>query len=51
LIDRGLPGVAYVRLEGSPDPARVWASYVSDDDITAMVDGHGAGFSSAEEVT
>ncbi len=30
-------GVAYVRLETSPDPVRVRAAFVSDDDIRAMV--------------
>ncbi len=30
-------GVAYVRLEGDPDPIRVRAAWVSDDDIRAMV--------------
>jgi DNA segregation ATPase FtsK/SpoIIIE, S-DNA-T family len=29
-------GVGYVRLEDSPDPVRVRAAYVSDDDICAM---------------
>jgi DNA segregation ATPase FtsK/SpoIIIE, S-DNA-T family len=29
-------GVGYVRLEGSPDPVRVRAAYVTDDDIHAM---------------
>jgi S-DNA-T family DNA segregation ATPase FtsK/SpoIIIE len=29
-------GVAYVRLEADPDPVRVRAAWVSDDDITAM---------------
>jgi S-DNA-T family DNA segregation ATPase FtsK/SpoIIIE len=29
-------GVAYVRLEASPDPVRVRAAFVSDDDIRAM---------------
>ncbi|WP_021592728.1 FtsK/SpoIIIE domain-containing protein [Actinomadura welshii] len=30
-------GVGFVRLEASPDPVRVRAAYVSDDDIRAMV--------------
>jgi len=30
-------GVGYVRLEPSPDPVRVRASYVTDDDINVMV--------------
>ena len=29
-------GIAYVRLEDDPDPVRVRAAWVSDDDITAM---------------
>jgi S-DNA-T family DNA segregation ATPase FtsK/SpoIIIE len=29
-------GVAYVRLEADPDPIRVRAAWVSDDDIRAM---------------
>jgi S-DNA-T family DNA segregation ATPase FtsK/SpoIIIE len=29
-------GVAFVRLETDPDPVRVRAAWVSDDDITAM---------------
>ena len=32
-------GVGYVRLEGSPDPVRVRAAYVTDDDIRAMAGG------------
>lgn len=40
LIDPTLPGVAYVRLETSPSPVRVRAAFVTDDDITAMVEGH-----------
>ncbi|GAA3989980.1 hypothetical protein GCM10022630_39030 [Thermobifida alba] len=36
LIDPALPGVAFVRLEGSPMPVRVRAAYVSDGDIDAM---------------
>ena len=35
-------GVAYVRLESSPDPIRVRAAWVSDDDITAMCAGRAA---------
>jgi S-DNA-T family DNA segregation ATPase FtsK/SpoIIIE len=30
-------GVGYVRLEGTPDPVRVRAAYVTDEDIHAMV--------------
>jgi DNA segregation ATPase FtsK/SpoIIIE, S-DNA-T family len=29
-------GVGYVRLEGSPDPVRARAAYVTDEDIHAM---------------
>ncbi|GAA3747025.1 S-DNA-T family DNA segregation ATPase FtsK/SpoIIIE [Spinactinospora alkalitolerans] len=36
LIDPDLPGVAFVRLEGSPVPVRVRAAFVSDADIDAM---------------
>src|SRR5690606_23267059 len=36
LIDPALPGVAFVRLEGSPMPVRVRAAYVCDADIDAM---------------
>ncbi|PDP85576.1 cell division protein FtsK [Glycomyces fuscus] len=50
LIDPTLPGVAYVRLEGSPSPVRVRAAYVSDEDITDMAEGYGLGSSSVEEV-
>ena len=31
-------GVAFIRLEADPDPARVRAAWVSDDDIRAMAD-------------
>ncbi|MEU7862098.1 FtsK/SpoIIIE domain-containing protein [Nonomuraea sp. NPDC049141] len=34
-------GIAYVRLETSPDPVRVRAAYVSDTDIRAMADEFG----------
>ncbi|GAA3729563.1 hypothetical protein GCM10022402_07800 [Salinactinospora qingdaonensis] len=40
LIDPDLPGVAFVRLEGSPAPVRVRAAYVSDDDIDHMTATH-----------
>ncbi|MEU3229635.1 FtsK/SpoIIIE domain-containing protein [Nocardiopsis alba] len=50
LIDPTLPGVAYVRLETSPSPVRVRATFVSDDDITAMVDGYTGGSSSVGDV-
>jgi S-DNA-T family DNA segregation ATPase FtsK/SpoIIIE len=42
LIDPDFPGVAYVRMEGSPAPVRVRAAYVSDDDITAMASAYGS---------
>jgi len=35
-------GVGYVRLETSPDPVRVRAAYVCDDDIRAMASDHGS---------
>ena len=35
-------GVGYVRLEGSPDPVRVRAAWVTDDDIRAMADAMSA---------
>ncbi|WP_433419693.1 FtsK/SpoIIIE domain-containing protein [Microtetraspora malaysiensis] len=35
-------GIGYVRLETSPDPVRVRAAYVSDDDIRAMVADYAA---------
>jgi S-DNA-T family DNA segregation ATPase FtsK/SpoIIIE len=41
LIDPDLPGVAFVKLEGSPAPVRVRAAYVSDGDIDAMAGGFG----------
>jgi S-DNA-T family DNA segregation ATPase FtsK/SpoIIIE len=34
-------GVGYVRLEASPDPVRVRAAYVTDDDIRAMAEAVG----------
>ncbi|GAB3453757.1 FtsK/SpoIIIE domain-containing protein [Streptomonospora sediminis] len=37
LIDPELPGVAFVKLEGSPVPVRVRAAFVSDADIDVMV--------------
>nr|WP_036554815.1 FtsK/SpoIIIE domain-containing protein [Nocardiopsis sp. CNT312] len=49
LIDPTLPGVGYVRVEGSPAPVRVRAAYVSDGDITAMTDAYGADSSSDGE--
>jgi DNA segregation ATPase FtsK/SpoIIIE, S-DNA-T family len=36
LPDQGA-GVGYVRIEGTPDPVRVRAAYVTDEDIHAMV--------------
>ncbi|MBB4934327.1 S-DNA-T family DNA segregation ATPase FtsK/SpoIIIE [Lipingzhangella halophila] len=41
LIDPDVPGVAFVRLEGSPVPVRVRVAYVSDDDIAAMATEYG----------
>ena len=49
LIDPTLPGVGYVRVEGSPAPVRVRAAYVSDTNITAMTDVYGADSSSDGE--
>ncbi|MFE6446215.1 FtsK/SpoIIIE domain-containing protein [Nocardiopsis dassonvillei] len=51
LIDPTLPGVAYVRVEGSPSPVRVRATYVSDEDITAMARSYGRDSLAGEEVT
>jgi len=36
-------GVAYVRLEAAPDPVRVRAAFVSDDDIRGMTTAYTAG--------
>jgi S-DNA-T family DNA segregation ATPase FtsK/SpoIIIE len=36
-------GVGFVRLEAAPDPVRVRAAYVSDDDIRAMAATYTAG--------
>ncbi len=36
-------GVGFVRLEATPDPVRVRAAYVSDDDIHAMTATYTAG--------
>jgi DNA segregation ATPase FtsK/SpoIIIE, S-DNA-T family len=36
-------GVAYIRLEAAPDPVRVRAAFVSDDDIRAMTGAFTAG--------
>ncbi|TQN32631.1 S-DNA-T family DNA segregation ATPase FtsK/SpoIIIE [Haloactinospora alba] len=41
LIDPNVPGVAFVRMEGSPLPVRVRAAFVSDDDIEAMANEYG----------
>ncbi|MDA0564827.1 cell division protein FtsK [Streptomonospora sp. S1-112] len=38
LIDPELPGVGFVKLEGSPVPVRVRAAFVSDTHIDAMAD-------------
>ncbi|QVQ50489.1 cell division protein FtsK [Spiractinospora alimapuensis] len=40
LIDPALPGVGFVRCEGSPVPLRVRAAFVTDDDIDHMADHH-----------
>jgi DNA segregation ATPase FtsK/SpoIIIE, S-DNA-T family len=37
-------GVAYVRLEAAPDPVRVRAAFVSDDDIREMAAAYTSGF-------
>ncbi len=39
-------GVAYVRLEAAPDPVRVRAAFVSDDDIRDMTASYAPGFPS-----
>jgi S-DNA-T family DNA segregation ATPase FtsK/SpoIIIE len=36
-------GVAYVRLEAAPDPVRVRAAFVSDDDIRGMTTAYTTG--------
>jgi hypothetical protein len=38
----GLPGVGFVVLDGLPDPVRVRASWVTDDDIAAMAERYPA---------
>ena len=43
LIDAALPGVAHVRLEGSPSLVRVRAAYRTDDDITTMANTYRVG--------
>ncbi|MER6626079.1 hypothetical protein [Streptomyces sp. NPDC000931] len=48
LIDPTLPGVAYVRQETSPFPVRVRAAFVSDEDISAMVESYAVGSSGSE---
>ncbi|PSK99296.1 S-DNA-T family DNA segregation ATPase FtsK/SpoIIIE [Murinocardiopsis flavida] len=47
LIDPYLPGVGFVKLEGSPVPVRVRAAFVTDEDIAAMA---AQGLSSGREV-
>ncbi len=37
-------GVAYVRFEAAPDPIRVRAAFVSDDDIREMTAAYTSGF-------
>jgi DNA segregation ATPase FtsK/SpoIIIE, S-DNA-T family len=41
LIPPSLPGVGYVVLDGVREPVRVRAAYVSDDDLTQMVNTYG----------
>jgi DNA segregation ATPase FtsK/SpoIIIE, S-DNA-T family len=41
LIPPSLPGVGYVVLDGVREPIRVRAAYVSDNDLTRMVDTYG----------
>jgi hypothetical protein len=41
-IPVGLPGVGFVVLDGLPDPVRVRASWVTDDDIAAMAERYPA---------
>jgi len=36
-------GVGYIRLETDPDPVRVRAAYVTDDDIRAMTTAYTTG--------
>ncbi|MUL43286.1 cell division protein FtsK [Streptomonospora sp. PA3] len=43
LIDPDLPGVAFVKLEGSPAPVRVRAAFVTDTDIDTMAGAVTAG--------
>ncbi|GAA3759474.1 hypothetical protein GCM10022402_41780 [Salinactinospora qingdaonensis] len=51
LIDPDMPGVAFVRLEGSPAPVRVRAAYVSDGDIDHMTATHTASATPATPAT
>jgi S-DNA-T family DNA segregation ATPase FtsK/SpoIIIE len=44
-------GVGYVRLEADPDPVRVRAAYVCDDDIRAMTAAHATSTESALTVS
>jgi S-DNA-T family DNA segregation ATPase FtsK/SpoIIIE len=43
--------VAYVRLEAAPDPVRVRAAFVSDDDIRAMTIAYTTGIPAAAGLT
>jgi hypothetical protein len=36
-----MPGIAYVRTDEDPDPARVRIAYVTDEDIAGMCDRYG----------
>ena len=40
-IPAGLPGVAYVVLDGDPTPMRVRFGYLADDDIRATAHDYG----------
>jgi hypothetical protein len=41
-IPIGLPGVGYVVLDGLPNPVRIRAAWVTDDDIAAMAERYPA---------
>jgi S-DNA-T family DNA segregation ATPase FtsK/SpoIIIE len=46
-ISESQPGLAYVRIDGTREPARVRAAWVTDDDIAAMTARYPAGRSEA----
>ncbi|GAA4899908.1 FtsK/SpoIIIE domain-containing protein [Streptomonospora salina] len=50
LIDPDLPGVAFVKLEGSPAPVRVRAAFVTDADIDHMASRYSGASSVSDEV-